>query len=173
MARSTFSYNVRLCITTNTCVLVQSHVPGLDIRTARRHKASIKDAQDCWSNRRALCEKFSRTHLKCTHTHTHTHAHTHTHTHIWSARTHLKHTHTDSCVNSARILNWALLRFFVHGLINTFYIYAFSRCFYRKRLTVHSGYTFFCQYVFPGNRTHNLCAANAMLYHWATGTLRE
>ncbi len=27
----------------------------------------------------------------------------------------------------------------------------------------------FCQYVFPGNRTHNLWAANAMLYHWATG----
>ncbi len=25
-------------------------------------------------------------------------------------------------------------------------------------------------HVFPGNRTHNLCAANAMLYHWATGT---
>ncbi len=25
--------------------------------------------------------------------------------------------------------------------------------------------------VFPGNRPHNLCAANAMLYHWATGTL--
>ncbi len=25
--------------------------------------------------------------------------------------------------------------------------------------------------VFPGNRTHNLCAANAMLYHRATGTL--
>ncbi len=23
--------------------------------------------------------------------------------------------------------------------------------------------------VFPGNRTHNLYAANAMLYHWATG----
>ncbi len=22
---------------------------------------------------------------------------------------------------------------------------------------------FFCQYVFPGNRTHNFCAANAML----------
>ncbi len=30
----------------------------------------------------------------------------------------------------------------------------------------------YCQLcVFPGNRTHNLCAANAMLYHWATGTL--
>ncbi len=25
--------------------------------------------------------------------------------------------------------------------------------------------------VFPGNRTHNLCAANTMLYHWATGIL--
>ncbi len=25
-------------------------------------------------------------------------------------------------------------------------------------------------YYFPGNRTHNLCAAKAMLYHWATGT---
>ncbi len=42
------------------------------------------------------------------------------------------------------------------------YIYAFSRRFYPKRLTVHSGYTFFVS-VFPGNRTHNLCASNAML----------
>ncbi len=24
--------------------------------------------------------------------------------------------------------------------------------------------------VFPGNWTHDLCAANAMLYHWATET---
>ncbi len=45
-----------------------------------------------------------------------------------------------------------------------FYIYAFSRCFYPKRLTVHSGYTLVLSVcVFPGNRTHNLCAANAML----------
>ncbi len=52
------------------------------------------------------------------------------------------------------------------------YIYAFSRRFYPKRLTVHSGYTFVLSVcVFPGNRTHNLCAANAMLYHWATGNL--
>ncbi len=29
----------------------------------------------------------------------------------------------------------------------------------------------YCQYVFPGNRTHNLCTANAMLHHWATGML--
>ncbi len=32
---------------------------------------------------------------------------------------------------------------------------------------------FFCQYVFPGNRTHNLCAANTMLYQWAAGTLTK
>ncbi len=41
LALSTFSQNVRLCITTNACILVQSHVSGLDIRTARRHEASI------------------------------------------------------------------------------------------------------------------------------------
>ncbi len=29
----------------------------------------------------------------------------------------------------------------------TIYIYAFSRCFYPKRLTVHSRYTLYCQYV--------------------------
>ncbi len=28
-------------------------------------------------------------------------------------------------------------------------------------------------YVFPGNWTHNLCAANAMLYHWTTATLKH
>ncbi len=46
------------------------------------------------------------------------------------------------------------------------YIYVFSRRFYPKRLTVHSGYTFVLSaFVFSGNRTHNLCAANVMLYH--------
>ncbi len=50
------------------------------------------------------------------------------------------------------------------------YIYAFSRRFYPKRLS-DSGYIFVLSVcVFPGNQTHNLCAANAMLYHWATGT---
>ncbi len=29
---------------------------------------------------------------------------------------------------------------------------------------MYSGLYIFCQYVFPGNRTHNLCAVNAMLY---------
>ncbi len=48
------------------------------------------------------------------------------------------------------------------------YIYAFSRRFYPKRLTVHSGYTYFCQYMCSlGIEPTNICA---MLYHWATGT---
>ncbi len=50
------------------------------------------------------------------------------------------------------------------------YIYAFSRRFYLKRLqciqAIH-----FCQYVCPlGIELTTFCAANAMLYHWATGT---
>ncbi len=49
------------------------------------------------------------------------------------------------------------------------YIYTFCRRFYPKRLTVHSGYTFFfCQYVFPlVIEPTTFCAAKAMLYHWA------
>ncbi len=35
---------------------------------------------------------------------------------------------------------------------------------------IQSIYFFLSVHVFTGNRTHNLCAANAMLYHWATGT---
>ncbi len=51
------------------------------------------------------------------------------------------------------------------------YIYAFSRRFYPKRLTVHLVFTFFCQYVWSlGIEPTTFCAANAMLYHWATGT---
>ncbi len=48
------------------------------------------------------------------------------------------------------------------------YIHAFSRWFYPKR---HSGYTLFHQYVCSlGIEPTTFCAANAMLYHWATGT---
>ncbi len=49
------------------------------------------------------------------------------------------------------------------------YTFTFIRRFYPERLTVY--YIFLSVHVFPGNRTHNLCAADAMLYHWATGTL--
>ncbi len=67
-----------------------------------------------------------------------------------------------------------LLIYLVFSLSLSLYIYIFRftfiRCFYPKWLTVHSGYTYFLSvYVFPGNRTHNLCAANAMLNHRATG----
>ncbi len=55
---------------------------------------------------------------------------------------------------------------------NNIYMYAFSKRFYPKRLTVHLGYTFFCQYVCSlGIEPTTFCAANTMLYHWATGTL--
>ncbi len=46
------------------------------------------------------------------------------------------------------------------------YIYAFSRRFYPKRLTLHSRYSFYIlsALAFPGNRTHDLGVASAMLY---------
>ncbi len=50
------------------------------------------------------------------------------------------------------------------------YIYALSRRFYPKWLTGIQVIHFLSVCVFPGNWTHNLCTANAMLYHWATGT---
>ncbi len=50
---------------------------------------------------------------------------------------------------------------FIHS-----FIHAFSQRFYPKRLTVHSGYTCIVSMCVPWNWTHNLCAANAMLYHW-------
>ncbi len=57
----------------------------------------------------------------------------------------------------------------VHGVqyLVYIYIYAFSRRFYPKRLTLHSSYsfTFLSALAFPGNRTHDLGIASAMLYH--------
>ncbi len=46
------------------------------------------------------------------------------------------------------------------------YIYAFSRRFYPKQLTVHSSYSFYIisAFAFPGNQTHDLGVASAMLY---------
>ncbi len=43
---------------------------------------------------------------------------------------------------------WSLSDYYIY-----IYIYAFSRRFYPKRLTVHSGYTFLSVCVFPGNWT--------------------
>ncbi len=46
------------------------------------------------------------------------------------------------------------------------FTFTFSRRFYPKRLTLHSSYSFYIlsALAFPGNRTHDLGIANAMLY---------
>ncbi len=83
------------------------------------------------------------------------------------------------CVNIALLLHQCiLLHFFSPGLsfvvLFHIYIYAFSTHFYPKQRTVHSGYTFSYQYVCSTTywiEPTTCCAANAMLYHWATGTL--
>ncbi len=55
----------------------------------------------------------------------------------------------------------------MQSLKYSFYIYKFSRCFYPN-----SGYTLFSQYVCSlGIEPTTFCAANAVLYHWATGAI--
>ncbi len=58
---------------------------------------------------------------------------------------------------------WWSLCYYIYIYI---YIYAFSRCFYPKRLTLHSRYSLYILSAldFPGNRTHDLGVASAMLY---------
>lgn len=58
LAPSTFSHDVRLCITANACILAQTRVSGLDIR----HKASIKDARDCWQKKSSAVWEVFRAH---------------------------------------------------------------------------------------------------------------
>ncbi len=45
-----------------------------------------------------------------------------------------------------------------------------AAAFIQRDLQLHSGYTFFCQYDSLGIEPTTFSAANAMLYHWATGT---
>ncbi len=74
----------------------------------------------------------------------------------------LPHINTAAAVVSRpREMHW--------GVLLIYYIfYAFSRRFYPKRLT---GYIFFYQYVCSlGIEPTTFCAANAMFYHWDTGT---
>ncbi len=51
-------------------------------------------------------------------------------------------------------------------LLKVPFTFTFSRRFYPKRLTMHSSYSFYIlsALAFPGNRTHDLGVANAMLY---------
>ncbi len=66
-----------------------------------------------------------------------------------------------ACLNSQKHTNKmpALVSIYIN-------IYAFSRRFYPKRLTLHSSYNFYISsaLAFPGNRTHDIGVANAMLY---------
>ncbi len=58
------------------------------------------------------------------------------------------------------------LTFVIVNILHYIYIYAFSRRFYPKRLTLHSSDSFYIlsALAFPGNRTHDLGVASAMLY---------
>ncbi len=49
-------------------------------------------------------------------------------------------------------------------------MYAFSRHFYPKWFTEHSGHKFFVSMCSLGIEPPTFCAANTMLYHWATWT---
>ncbi len=72
-----------------------------------------------------------------------------------------QHKHNKPCAHRHSDLWWPSK---VHKPLTVTFTFTFIRRFYPKRLTVHSGYTFVLSVcVFPGNRTHNLCAANAML----------
>ncbi len=57
---------------------------------------------------------------------------------------------------------YCLIQYTTHYIY--IYIYAFSRRFYPKRLTLHSSFYILSALAFPGNRTHDLGVASAMLY---------
>ncbi len=69
------------------------------------------------------------------------------------------------CITHLKVCVHAQGRYRVRGFI---YIYAFSRRFYPKVPIQAIHFLSVC--VFPGNWPPTFCAANAMLYHWATGT---
>ncbi len=66
------------------------------------------------------------------------------------------------------VLNIIAVRLLYREILAKCITFTFSRRFYPSAFR---SYFFLSVHEFPGNRTHNLCAANAMLYHWATGTL--
>ncbi len=72
----------------------------------------------------------------------------------------LSHRNPPNCFRPSLIVDRASDHLFI-------YIYAFSRRFYLKRI---SGYTCFVSMCSLGIEPTTFCAANAMLYHWATGT---
>ncbi len=68
------------------------------------------------------------------------------------------------------LCNWIQLNYcLTHQQTGNTFTYL-ADAFIQSNWYVFMLYIFLSVHVFPGNRTHNLCAANAMLYHWATGT---
>ncbi len=82
LALSTFSHNVRLCITTNVCILDQSHVSGLDKGLPEGTRQTFKTLGIVGVTVERCVRSFQRTGA--------------------SARA---CTHTDSRINTVRILN--------------------------------------------------------------------
>ncbi len=103
-----------------------------------------------------------------------TKTHTHTHTHLTTKCWHWAPT-TAFILEVQWDLNIKIAQSRLLSFVQTpctmfcqplyyIYIYAFSRRFYPKQRTVHSGYTFFYQYVCSlGIEPMTFCAANAML----------
>ncbi len=93
--------------------------------------------------------------------------------HLWSIMMWLYHTELESA--SAIIIKTFIpadINFMIEGSKSThFYILHLADAFIQSDLQCIQAIHFLSVCVFPGNWTHNLCAANAMLYHWATGTL--
>ncbi len=57
----------------------------------------------------------------------------------------------------------------MHELTKYIYIYTLTDVFIQSDLQLHSGYTFFYQYVCSlAIEPTTFCATDAMLYHWAT-----
>ncbi len=58
--------------------------------------------------------------------------------------------------------NWWLTKYFFCPTVNTFTFMHLADAFIQSDLVML--YIFLSVHVYPGNRTHNLCAANAMLF---------
>ncbi len=73
---------------------------------------------------------------------------------------------------------WRLFLFYFYFFINkeplsTFTFMHLEDVFIQSDLRYIQAIHLLSVCVFPGNWTHNLLAANAMFYHWATGTLKH
>ncbi len=69
---------------------------------------------------------------------------------------------------------WFSMPLFIFCIVLCIYIYAFSRHCYPKQLTVHSGYTYFGQYMCSlGIEPTTFALLTQCSNHWATGTVQH